>query len=262
MNDPIQQALMKHIERAVRPLRAGRRRKLQIREELLAHLSAIYRDEVDQRHDEAAALAAAKERFGDSAELSAQLAATISWRDRWEWRNEAWIVALDRTLSWREGERFSRFALRSGAVVAGAIVVFCLTTIGLVWLAGDWMDPMFASFNRYTALLFSCMAANLCAFWWAIQTTWRAIYSTSDRRKRWAVAWQLAGWTLVFTLIAAGFWLGLTQSLVASLQRLPRIAFFATATTPAMLLVFAWMTQRGIADYRPHKVWQRLEIEE
>ena len=56
MNENISQeinlALMKQVERAVRPIPAGRKRKLQMHEELLAHLTAIYQEELQRNADE------------------------------------------------------------------------------------------------------------------------------------------------------------------------------------------------------------------
>lgn len=51
--------LMKVVERAVRPVRVGRTRKLQMRLELLSHLTAIYDEEFGRLKDESKALAAA-----------------------------------------------------------------------------------------------------------------------------------------------------------------------------------------------------------
>ena len=59
--------LMKQVERAVRPVPAGRKRKLQMREELLAHLSAIYQEELPRQPSESAALSArSSKRVSDS----------------------------------------------------------------------------------------------------------------------------------------------------------------------------------------------------
>ena len=55
------------VERAVRPVLAGPARKLRMREELLAHLTGIYEEELARAGDEAAARAEAVRRFGDPA---------------------------------------------------------------------------------------------------------------------------------------------------------------------------------------------------
>lgn len=73
--------LMRHIEQAVRPVRAALRRKLEMREELLAHLQGIYEEELVRSGDEAVARDAALERFGSPEALSSQLATTVPWYD-------------------------------------------------------------------------------------------------------------------------------------------------------------------------------------
>jgi hypothetical protein len=65
-------ALKKQVERAVRPVRAGRRRKLLMREELLAHLVAIFAEQRLQGETDAEALRAARRRFGEPQALTAE----------------------------------------------------------------------------------------------------------------------------------------------------------------------------------------------
>jgi hypothetical protein len=69
--------LMIHVERAVRPVRAGVLRKLRMRRELLAHLTTIFEEEKARVGDEPAALEAALRRFGDPAALTRELQETV-----------------------------------------------------------------------------------------------------------------------------------------------------------------------------------------
>jgi hypothetical protein len=70
------------VERAVRPVRATMARKRKMREELLAHLLAIFEEEAEKLGDEQTALDMAKRRFGDPKELSRELQASVSHWDR------------------------------------------------------------------------------------------------------------------------------------------------------------------------------------
>jgi hypothetical protein len=70
-------ALRKHVERAARPVHATEQRKLRMREELLAHLTQVFGEEQTRLNDETAALAATYERFGNSAELTAELNGSV-----------------------------------------------------------------------------------------------------------------------------------------------------------------------------------------
>src|SRR4029453_2663722 len=52
MNEATHENLMKVVERAVRPLRAGTARKLAMREELLGHLTANYEEELARQTED------------------------------------------------------------------------------------------------------------------------------------------------------------------------------------------------------------------
>jgi hypothetical protein len=74
--------LKRVVEQAVRPVRATMARKRRVREELLAHLVAIFEEETGRLGDEQAALEQAKQRFGDPRELVGQIQQTVPWWDR------------------------------------------------------------------------------------------------------------------------------------------------------------------------------------
>ena len=80
MHDIILPELKRVVERAVRPVRATMARKRRMREELLAHLTAIFEEESAKLGDEQAALDQARRRFGDPRALTGQLQETVS---RW-----------------------------------------------------------------------------------------------------------------------------------------------------------------------------------
>ena len=70
--------LRRQIERVVRPIKASQWRKDRMREELLAHLGALYAEELAAAagdHSRALSLAAA--RFGEPSALAAELQATV-----------------------------------------------------------------------------------------------------------------------------------------------------------------------------------------
>jgi hypothetical protein len=82
MNDVSLKALKVIVERAVGPVRATMARKRRMREELLAHLLAIFDEEAEKLGDEQAALEQAKQRFGDARELTSQLQQAVPRWDR------------------------------------------------------------------------------------------------------------------------------------------------------------------------------------
>lgn len=83
MNNATLTELKVVVERAVRPVRAMMARKHRMREELLAHLVAIFEEEVQRLGNEEAALDVAKGRFGDPRELTAQLQQAVPRWDRY-----------------------------------------------------------------------------------------------------------------------------------------------------------------------------------
>lgn len=97
--------LMIHVERVVRPVRACTDHKDRMREELLAHLTGLFEEERPRLGDDRAALEQALGRFGDAAELTQQLQASVSRMERGEFLVERW-------LTWQAPESAARYALR------------------------------------------------------------------------------------------------------------------------------------------------------
>jgi fumarate reductase subunit C len=254
--------LMKIVERAVRPLHAGKVRKLAMREELLGHLTAIYNEELNRRQDEPAALSAAIERFGDPPNLSRELAGSLGWRDHWAWLKERWAKAIDGSFGWQPDESFHRFALRSGSAIALLNFLLFAGIFAVVRLVPDSFDPTFASFNRYTFTLFVNMAVSEMALLWAIQSTYHVAFR-SDRPRRWLAATiSLVGWTALFVLLGAAFWFGITLSLESALAQLPRNTLLTAATLPLILLLTARLTQHAHDQNQPYERWSRLELDQ
>ena len=104
MNDATLQELKIVVERAVRPVRATLSRKRRMREELLAHLTAIFEEEIERRGDTQAALEQAKRRFGDPSELTGQLQQAVPRCDRYR--------SLLENIGCRPGESAYRLAIR------------------------------------------------------------------------------------------------------------------------------------------------------
>jgi hypothetical protein len=117
--------LMVAVERAVRPVRASAGRKDRMREELLAHLTSMYDEELAHLGDAVAARGQALVRFGNPAELTRELQASVSPRER-----IAFI--LERWLGWRAPETALRYNLR----LAASLLLFSLI-ITLAAIAAD-----------------------------------------------------------------------------------------------------------------------------
>ena len=111
---------LKYVERIVRPVRCTTPRKRKMREELLAHLTAIYDEELSRLSDPDAAWATAAERFGMPAELTCELQRSLSWSERVSYYVERWT-------GWRPPETANRWMARAAMQSAA---LFALMNVG------------------------------------------------------------------------------------------------------------------------------------
>jgi hypothetical protein len=122
MNEPTLTRLKILVERAVRPVIASTARKRKMREELLAHVVGVFEEEANLG-DEEAALARTQERFGQAAELTGQLQASVPPGDR-----------VDRFAENLIGYGTGQSALRLAAVVAALAGAFSFVLLGIAIL--------------------------------------------------------------------------------------------------------------------------------
>lgn len=136
MNEPFSIQLKILVERAVRPVRASTARKMQMREELLAHVTAVFEDELAKHPPEQWALEATARRFGDPAELTAQLQDSLSRWSRLNSHLDGWWGCPPKGLTLRGAVHY---AYRVGATTAGLclLVLFPVTLMkGQVGIVG------------------------------------------------------------------------------------------------------------------------------
>jgi hypothetical protein len=126
MNEPTLTQLKVVVERAVRPVRAGARRKDRMREELLAHLTGIYDQEHARLGDERAARDEAVRRFGAPADLTRGLQEALTRGDRLTYFVERWI-------GWRPKEPAARHTLRLAVTVLALLAALGLASVAF-WL--------------------------------------------------------------------------------------------------------------------------------
>jgi hypothetical protein len=128
-------AQMKIVERAVRPVRAGTPRKRRMREELLAHLSAIYEQEQARLHNPEAAMDAASKRFGDPDELADELDAGLPYHERIS-------CFAERFVQYRAPESAVHFSLRIATYTGALLTVILGFVVGGVFLRFGWTDDV------------------------------------------------------------------------------------------------------------------------
>ena len=202
--------LRSHVERAVRPVQATRRRKLEMREELLAHLQDIYDEELARSNGDSVAQQAAIERFGPAAALSQQLAASVPWYDPvLPWLNPTrhlqpmsfWKVALGISVIYLTLISLS-LGLMSGifsgisALECAAVVVVSLAIISPVFLTLCAMAGAIHGVLRHRkaprrAILYGAgLAGYLLASGLGLMTL---VHRLDAATITWAIAMSLAG---------------------------------------------------------------------
>jgi ATP-dependent Clp protease ATP-binding subunit ClpC len=117
--------LMVHVERAVRAVHASPARKRRMRQELLAHLTNLVEEEKARGGDEQEALARALQRFGDPADLSRDLQASVPRLERWE-------AQMANGFLRRPGETGLRHGARIAALVAAIMFVWLNVLVNLL----------------------------------------------------------------------------------------------------------------------------------
>jgi hypothetical protein len=126
--------LMVHVERAVRAVHASPARKRRMRQELLAHLTGLLEEEKARGGDEQEALARTLQRFGDSADLSRDLQASVPRLEQWEARAAKGFLR-------RPGETGLRHGARLAALSAATMFVgLNLPLLIHVAAGGKWSD--------------------------------------------------------------------------------------------------------------------------
>jgi hypothetical protein len=83
MNPNVPIALLDYVEHLLSELPAGMGRKQQVREELLAHLVAVFDQELSRGYDQDQAAAIALARFGGYESLRADLTESVPRREQW-----------------------------------------------------------------------------------------------------------------------------------------------------------------------------------
>jgi hypothetical protein len=116
---------MKIVERAVRPVRATSGRKRKMREELLAHLTAIYEEEQARWNDPAKAMHEAAARFGDPAELAGELQDALPFTERLGYTTE-------RFFGWRAPESAARYMMRVAVRLFFLLLLLFCPIVGVV----------------------------------------------------------------------------------------------------------------------------------
>ena len=243
MNDSTLTQLKIMVERAVRPVRTSLSRKRKMREELLAHVASVFEEERVRLGDDCNALARTGQRFGNAAELTIQLQASVPWNDKaaWYWEN------LFKKPGTSPFYRASRLALITAT--------FGTVAVGLGMLFGE-QQPLFV----FSFLFIIVMVLSVSWFLFLPLINWlqhRLFTTPGSSWKKVAQVVLVSGafllpvWSIGL-LISTAFNLG--PSVVDSLPMLG----LAGVLTP---LAFIFLTRVAHDESRQYQEWAKLPIE-
>jgi hypothetical protein len=243
MNEPAVTQLKILVERAVRPVRASFRRKQKMREELMAHVSGVFEEELAKLGDERLALERTAQRFGEPAELTLELQAAVPAGD-----------VIDRLLSGQPGEATLLAATRLAAWnLALGVIVFIAATL-LSGLLTVWPKE---------AILFTCfsiLVLPLYMFSLTFATEWiRQAWYEPVRRSGFKATVLTFGWFAITMALFEGTW-WLSGSGPADGDTMDRIwlTLWLAASVPWMPWSLAHVADTRI---RSQREWAGLQID-
>ncbi|HWB11300.1 MAG TPA: hypothetical protein VG826_18875 [Pirellulales bacterium] len=253
------------VERAVRPIRASLACKRKMREELLAHVSGAFEEELARVQDEHAALERTRVRFGNPTEMVNELQDSVRISDR-VWR--FW--------EGRPGESALRFALRYVSTQAAvALAIFGAVLAAAGWDRAWTHEEVIAVCSPLVSLLpvFVGLTLFLCAMEKALR---EARHLTAAPRAGWkkslVLAWSTptvrramiiggaAQFLLFMAIYIASNWPArpwVKDHLISIVDTVPAMAFKAGLCVFAGLI----MVWPAVERRRHHEEWASLPVE-
>jgi hypothetical protein len=237
MNDSTRTQLKIIVERVVRPVQASMCHKLKMREELLAHVSAVFEEEATRLDNEQAAFERTAQRFGNPAELTGQLQASVPTSD--------FLQRFLESMALRTDESMLRRAVRFVVVTFFVFAVILLPPSFSLqrWVIGWPLIMAFASTVLYFVLASDGMR--------------QALDLNEATGRSWRRAAVLAA-ASSFHIPGVIFWVPLyysgdvRSSLIDALTLLP-----ASVLTAVFFVVPVYCFA---AEFRSHREWMSLQI--
>lgn len=255
----IQHELMLHVERIVRPVRASQRRRLRMRNELLAHLQAALAEELRRLpDDELAAIENAKQRLGEPVELTKRLQQTVSLWER--------VLLAKAPLGRRVDElerRMDRlvYGTRSGMTnTHGMIVAALVGLIGLPLYTLQIVRDVLTRSGRPVAHVELFLIGMLVGAYLLMFLGFRFVFAAAAPEAERNLHGLLWRGLLIFALQ-----IGMACFATAvGADRAPTIgeAIVVAAVSLAMLLVAGFVGWRIGIRRRPYDEWMQLDIAE
>ncbi|HVX86424.1 MAG TPA: hypothetical protein VH253_16700 [Phycisphaerae bacterium] len=252
-------ALMIHVERIVRPLRATSARKLRMRRELLAHLQSALDEERERIPDQPAAIAAALKRLGDPAELRRSLDASVPrieklflFRFRSPARMHAWGERSNREMG-IEGMTLLPTLL---AGISGTLLAYCAPALNALYFGRHYRDVLEVALGNHTPRLQLGMLA--CAVL-SLAPMVMAFHVIGRRARAERLGWKDAALAAAF-ITASLAWMSAAILSVGSAISWPPLA--VSIVTALLALAALSLLGRWVRTVpRPHTEWLRLPLD-
>ncbi|HZZ78006.1 MAG TPA: hypothetical protein VFE62_05790 [Gemmataceae bacterium] len=242
MNEATLTQLKVLVERAVRPLQASSQRKQEMREELLAHLTAVFEEEA-KTGDEAAALARTTQRFGDPVELAYTLEQAVPATDA--------LTRWSENLIFAPGKSTFTRACRGAVAVLLATGAFLLLALFDCGRPSEWSPTML----QFCGAILAGMATMAIAFHVLLDLIRRVLFE-SNRRSKLKLAAICIGGDLLYAGAILLPSLVLEESIRWSL--LPAAIVFGAAML-ALMFYLAPSANRRLQQFRE---WAVLPVDQ
>jgi hypothetical protein len=244
MNESTLNQLRIIVERAVRPVRASIARKRKMREELLAHVTAVFEDE-SRRGDELTALERTAQRFGAPSEITQQLQAAVPAKDSASWFIEALIGFPPRA-----------GALRQAVWHAFLVVCICAACMVIFFtFTGRWSEWL--TVTRLPALLAPAYMGVLMFFSSLLgRGMSQALFGPTGRSWPRVIALGIAAWLLVPAVTALWCFIFTGVTMESLLEVAPLL--LPGLLAPLVLLIGV---RACIGEIRHQREWASLRIE-
>jgi hypothetical protein len=237
MNESTLTRLKIIVERTVRPVRASTTRKRKMREELLAHVSDVFEEELAKPGDDGAALERTALRFGNPAEVTSQLQESVPRRD-----------AVRRYWEGRPGEPAWRTAIRVAWVSGTFALVFVVFFLAVAWFTVEGVGGL----TREALILSLCAVLTIPAWLSGLVFLTRfmekALYGPAGRS--WLKVALLVAGSWLFMLLWFTAWSWPIWSAPIGLAGILIVALHACA-----------LAQSSLLQRQYHEEWERLPID-
>ena len=252
MNESALLKLKVIVERAVRRVKASFSWKKKLREELLAHVTGVFEEELPRCADETAALTQVEKRFGEPGDLARTLQSSVPTAYRTAFQFEQWIGP-------RPGESLIQRAVRHGvtslAVEAAYFVVF--SPLFFVF----WKPQEFGIFVSFALLISVGFGGMMFVSTLLINGLDRTLFSEAGRSFLSAVLLIVVSF-LVPVLLYLGFISAVSLRLPDDFQTFDWASSWRILSATVVFTgIIIWLANRSFTEKQHLEEWSTLQID-